>query len=434
MQSIGIGYGLNKIYLDFPENSIIYQSNYQTASDNPEKLLMSSLAFPVGSPSLESKLAGRREGKVVVVVSDFTRPIPYVEFLPELLGILIQNGVKREEIQIIVATGMHRPTTSAEKLKMFGDEIVNHYTIIDHNAEDDARLIELDGKSWSGEKVRLNKYYVEAGFRILTGLVEPHFMAGFSGGRKTICPGLSSLDAIKKFHGYEFLNHPNASNTVLENNPCHNENSSVARICPSDFLINIILDQQKKINAIISGDQVLSHNKAIEYVKERSCIKVTELSDMAITSCGGYPLDNTFYQCVKGFVNTLPALKNMGELFALGRCSEGIGSTEYEGIMKKYSNNYSQFLEDIKNNRFFIKDQWQLQMHLRVLNKTGTGNLHFLTSGIPAEELTLMGVTPHSIEDSEIVEFIQSRINQAQEKGERIAVFPEGPYCSPVPG
>jgi len=274
------------------------------------------------------------------------------------LEFLVQNGIKREEILIIIATGMHRPSTSDEKKKMFGEMIVKHYRIIDHNAENEVELIELKGKSWSGEKVRLNRYYVEAGFRILIGLVEPHFMAGFSGGRKAICPGLSSLDAIKKFHGYEFLNHPNASNAVLENNPCHNENSSVAWLCPSDFLINIVLDQRKKINAIISGDQFLSHQKAVEFVKEKSCVKVSEQADLAITSCGGYPLDNTFYQCVKGFVNGIPALKNDGELIAFGMCAEGIGSTEYEGIMKKHSHNYDQFIEDIKNNLFFIKDQW----------------------------------------------------------------------------
>jgi lactate racemase len=432
MKKTGLGYGLNEIFLDIPDNSIIYKSDYSIACDAPGKLLMTSLANPVGSPSLESKLTDRREGNVAIVVSDFTRPIPYHEFLPHLLEFLLQNGVKREEILIIVATGMHRPSTFDEKLKMFGKMIVKHYRIVDHHAENDAELIELKGKSWSGEKVRLNRYYAEAGFRILTGLVEPHFMAGFSGGRKAICPGLSSLNAIKKFHGYEFLNSPNADNAVLENNPCHNENSSVARLCPSDFLINIVLDQRKKINSIISGDQFLSHEKAMEFVKKRSCIRVSEQADLVITSCGGYPLDNTFYQCVKGFTNCLPALKNEGEVIALGRCAEGIGSAEYEGLMKKYYQNYDRFLDDIKNHKFFIKDQWQLQMHLRVLKKISLNNLHFYTSGIPLEELTLMAVMPHSVEENKIGELIQSRINNAVKRSEKIAVFPEGPYCSPV--
>ena len=221
------------------------------------------------------------------MVSDFTRPIPYYGFLPHLLDKLLQNGVKREEILIIVATDMHRPSTSEEKIKMFGETIIQHYQIIDHHAEKDAELIELKEKSWSGGKIRLNRYYVEAGFRILTGFGEPHFMAGSSGARKALCPGLSSLNTIKKFHGYEFLNNANTDNAMLENNPCHNEHNSVARLCPSDFLINIVLDQRKKINSIISRDQFLSHEKAMEFVNERSCVRVSEQADLAITSYGG---------------------------------------------------------------------------------------------------------------------------------------------------
>jgi nickel-dependent lactate racemase len=418
--------------LRVPGNSIIYQSDYPPITDSPEALLLKSIENPVGSLPLAGQLKRRKPGDVVIVVSDFTRPIPYSLFLPRLIEEILSTGVKREEILILVATGMHRPSTDQEKLEMFGEHIAGHYRIVDHRAENEHELVTLPQKSWSGSKVQISKYYYEAGFRIITGLVEPHFMAGFSGGRKAICPGLVSLEAVTKFHGYEFLSHPNASTAILENNPCNMENISVARLCPADFNINIILDQNKRVNSIVSGDLFLSHESAVQYVKEKSCPPVHELADLAITSSGGYPLDNTFYQCVKGLVNCLPAIRENAEIHAFGNCAEGIGSEEYSTVMKRYSGRHRQFIEEIRNGTFFIKDQWQFQMHIRVLEKIGVEGLHFYTSGIVDEELKQLSVVPHFSDEEQMVLQLQQVIDKAEGEGRVIAVFPEGPYCSPT--
>lgn len=424
--------GHNAISLKLPANSTVYQSNYGIPSATAAEMLIESITYPVGSGSLPELLKGRKPGNVVVVVSDITRPIPYSQFLPQLTATIERNGVMKEEITILVATGMHRPSTRDEHLRMFGESIVRNYRIIDHHCEKEDELEELEGESWSGAKIKLNKNYVQAGFRIVTGLVEPHFMAGFSGGRKAICPGLVSLEAVRKFHGYEFLSHPNAAGTILKDNPCHMENSSIARMCPPDFAINIVLDHEKKVNAIFSGELFPSHQKAIEFVKNGCCPVVEKPADLVITSSGGYPLDATFYQCVKGFVNCLPAVKKMGEIIAFGSCLEGIGSPEYVGLLKRYSGNYHSFIHDIKGSGNFIKDQWQFQMHIRSLDKVGLGNLHFYTSGIPLQELSMLSVQPHYVPDEMIEEAIQSQIDQAVRDKKHIAVFPEGPYCSPM--
>ena len=429
---VSFKYGQEDICLQVPDSSVVYTSDYQHEHRPADELLLESVINPVGCLPLAGQLKKRRRGGVAIVVSDITRPIPYSSFLPALLDYIVNEGVEKEEITIVVATGMHRASTVEEKLYMFGQSVVDNFAIIDHNAEDDDMLLDVEGRSWSGANIKLNRYYVEAGFRILTGLVEPHFMAGFSGGRKAICPGLASLETIQKFHGYDFLSHPDASNAVLQNNPCHLENTSIARLCPADFSINIVLDQKKNLNKIISGDQFLSHEATIDYLKERCCKVVDSPADLAITSCGGYPLDDTFYQCVKGFVNCLPALKEKGEIIAFGGCSEGIGSAEYEMLMKKYSGKTDDFLSDIKNGLFFIKDQWQLQMHIRVLKKTGEENLHFYTTNIPLEELRLLSVNAHSVAKDSIRESIQKQIDDAVLAGKKIAVFPEGPYCTPV--
>lgn len=425
-------YGREEILLKVPDNSKVYRSNYGRRSKPVNELLINSILNPVGCPSLKHQLKKRRSGHIVIVVSDITRPIPYSLFLPCFLTYLLSEGIKKEEIVILVATGMHRASTKDEKIFMFGKDIAEDYKIIDHNAENEEDLVRIEGRSWSGSEVKLNRYYADAGFRILTGLVEPHFMAGFSGGRKSVCPGLVSMDTIKMFHGYEFLNHPCASNGILENNPLHLEASSIARLCPSDFLINIILDQNKEINTTISGEQFLSHEGAIEYVKERSLVYVDNPVDLAVTSSGGYPLDDTFYQCVKGFVTCLPAIKQNGEIIAFGNCGEGIGSREYSSLIKKYSSRHDDFLQDIKNGKFFIKDQWEFQMHIRAIKKTGIRNLHFFTTGISGEELELLSVNPHAVSIENLVNSIQKHIDLDVASGKKVAIFPEGPYCSPI--
>ena len=425
-------YGKEEIGIRVPDDSMVYASQYEPVYADIRDMLLTSLSNPTGCSPFISQLSKRRKGKIVIVVSDITRPIPYHSFLPLLLDRIVNEGIGRDEIVILVATGMHRPSTKEEKIYMFGQDIVENYTIVDHEAENEAMLTLLEGKSWSGSAIRLNRHYVEAGFRIITGLVEPHFMAGFSGGRKAICPGLVSLPTVEMFHGYRFLSHPNAANTVLEDNPCHLENTSVARLCPADFLINIVLDQNKSINRIISGEQFVSHEETIAYIKRKSCKPVDTLADLAITSCGGYPLDDTFYQCVKGFVNCLPALKENGEIVAFGSCTEGIGSPEYTTIMQKYAFRHNDFIGDIRDGRFFIKDQWQFQMHIRVLEKLSLQNLHFYTASIPLEALSLLSITGHPVPQEQLVDSIQKQIDEAVASGKKIAVFPEGPYCSPI--
>jgi lactate racemase len=430
--NVELQYGNEIISLVVPDDSFVYKSNYTRTFKSASDLMLESVSNPFGGIHFNDLLQRRKKGDIVIVVSDITRPIPYSEFLPQLIDVILQNGVEKNEITILVATGMHRSSTRAERLIMFGEFVVNNYRIIDHDCQKDKELEKLDGLSWSGSEVRLNKHYVRAGFRIITGLVEPHFMAGFSGGRKAICPGLVSLETIRKFHGYEFLSHANAAGAVLNDNPCHLENTSVAKLCPPDFAVNIVLDDQKKVNAVMSGELSSSHKKAVEYVRSGCCPVVDKEADIVITSSGGYPLDATFYQCVKGFVNCLPAIKNGGEIISFGSCLEGIGSPEYTALMKKYLGKQQEFIMDIKVSGNFMKDQWEFQMHIRALDKVRVENLHFYTSNISQSELASLSVQPHSLPVSQIEDSIQKQIDQAVKAKKLLAVFPEGPYCCPV--
>lgn len=427
-------YGKEKLNLDVPDDSIIYQSGIRLSEDhkNESQLIFEGLQQPIGSEPLANLIQKRRTGKVVIVVSDITRPLPYKKIIPLILENLLNNGVKKDEVLFLVATGMHRPSTLDEKILMFGVDVVDNYSFIDHNADDNTQLSLLSQTSYSGSEIILNKHYVDAGFRIVTGLVEPHFMAGFSGGRKAICPGLASLETIKRFHGYTFLSNPLATHSILKGNPCHEEAASVADALPPDYTVNVVLNKNREIVALTSGEIHSSHNKAVELVSRLSCVLVTQKAHVALTSCGGYPLDATFYQCVKGFVSCNQAITKPGYVIAFGSCVEGIGSQEYKITMDKYKNNWKQFLNDIQDQAYFSKDQWQFQMHTRTLINTDVQGLHFFTHSLKKQELDSLNITGHSIELTNMVDSIQSLIDYYAAKGLRFALFPEGPYCVPT--
>ncbi len=425
-------YGRTEIRLDVPDDTIVYNSKFPDPEKNESETVLESVRNPAGSPPLLRLLKNRRKGKVAIAVSDITRPIPYSRFLPGLLHEIESANVAKDKIVIIIATGMHRPSTTEERLEMFGKGIVDSYEIIDHDAETKSELLELAEKSWSGSKAQINKVFAEAGFKITTGLVEPHFMAGFSGGRKAVCPGLSSLETVRKFHGYEFLSSPCACNGILDGNPCHLESVSIAKLAGVDFSVNVVLNNERQLVRAFSGSLEEAHSAACRFVSGCSCPKVETEADIALTSCGGYPLDALFYQCVKGMVSCLPAVKKDGVIISFGSCIDGIGSPEYRATMDKFSGRWREFIEHIRNPGSFIKDQWQFQMQARVLEKIGQENLLFITHSLSRQQLSKLSVNGISCGQSAVEENIRKILASRLKKGMRLAVFPEGPYCAVI--
>jgi nickel-dependent lactate racemase len=422
--------GRETIHLDVPDGAAVFESGFPEPAGSPSELVLDAVRRPIGKRALRETLGGRRDGEVVVVVSDVTRPIPYAAFLPGLLAEIEAAGVDRDEITILIATGLHRPSTPAERSEMFGNAVVADYRIVDHRADDDASLVERDARTWSGAAVRVNRRFVEAGFRLTTGLVEPHFMAGFSGGRKAVCPGLASLETVRNFHGAEFLANPAARNGNLDGNPLHEESLSVARSVGVDFALDVVLDRRRRVVRAFAGDIEAEHAAASAFAARCACRPVAEPADVAVTSCGGYPLDATFYQCVKGIVSCLPAVRPGGEIIAFGGCSEGIGSGDYAQLMRDYAGRWRAFLDDIRRPDFFVRDQWQFQMHCRALERVGRDGLHFVTNGLGANAVGELCVTGHS--GSDVAGAVQERIAGARSAGKTVAVFPEGPYCVPL--
>jgi nickel-dependent lactate racemase len=329
---------------------------------------------------------------------------------------------------------MHRPSTAAERIQMLGAEICARFRIIDHSATTDSELVELSGTSWAGNKVRLNRHYVQAGFRIVTGLVEPHFMAGFSGGRKAICPGLVSIDTVSRFHGYEFLSNPKATNARLDGNPCHQESLSIARLAGVDFALSVVLDQHRRLVRAFAGELEESHAAACAFSVACSCPKTSRRYDVVLTSCGGYPLDATFYQCVKGMVSCLPLVTRGGVIISAGECSEGIGSPEYQAIMHEYSGRWRDFLREIAATPLVRKDQWQLQMQSLALEHVGDANLYFATDHLSAGQVDALSTRSVAGAQENPAKAVQSLLHSLLRPGTALAVIPEGPYCAPTGG
>jgi nickel-dependent lactate racemase len=424
-------YGRTCVELSLPDSTTVYATGYPAPAADPSAAVADALASPVGAPPFVEAVSARRAGAVVVVVSDITRPVGYAAFLPGMLETIVRAGVRREDILVLVATGMHRPSTPAEREEMFGPEVAARYRIVDHDACDAAGLVEMPGLSWSGNAVELNRHFVEAGFRILTGLVEPHFMAGFSGGRKAVCPGLASLHTIRRFHGYEFLADPRAANGVLEGNPCHEEAVSVARLAGVDFSLNVVLDGARRLVRAFAGGLEPAHAAACAFARECACPTVETEADVVVTSSGGHPLDATFYQCVKGLVSCLPAVRRGGTVISFGGCAEGIGSPEYAGLLDRYGHRCDEFIADIRDPARFTKDQWELQVHLRATAHVGRDRLHFLTDGIPADRLARIPVAGSSVPAGGIARAAQDLVDRHAREGARFAAIPEGPYCAP---
>ncbi|NIA22293.1 MAG: DUF2088 domain-containing protein, partial [Anaerolineaceae bacterium] len=272
--------------------------------------------------------------------------------------------------------------------------------------------------------------FAEADLRIVTGLVEPHFMAGFSGGRKGVCPALVDLETVQRFHGFGALADPRAAAGRLEGNPCHDIALKIARSVGVDLLLNVAVTRDRRLAAVWAGDLVAAHAAACRQVAEWVTAEISGPFDLVVTCGGGFPLDATFYQTVKGMVAALPALGETSTLLQTSECAEQLGSQAYTELMLGYDNHWRRFLADIEADKDRTHlDQWEYQMQARVLDRIGLDRLWLASDGIPQEMQRHISVTP-LLGDGEARNRAQAAIDRcvAAHPKARIAVIPEGPY------
>lgn len=425
LNKIRLLYGKTGITLGVPETARILKGPEVKPLDCPEKKILEALCNPIGTASLEELIASRKPKTAAITISDITRPVPNKQILPPLLKILNKAGLHDSQIVIIIGTGMHKPSTPEEREILLGSAILSRIEVVDHRAEAPETLVQVS----QSPPVYVCRRFAEADFRIVTGFIEPHFMAGFSGGRKGVCPALVDLRTVQRFHGYQTLSNLNATTGKLATNPCHEIALNVARIVGVDFLLNVGLTPGKEIAGIYCGDLEAAHEEGCRHVGPWTSAEVDRSYDLVITCGGGYPLDQSFYQTTKGMCCALPALNSRSKLLVLSHCNEGLGSEVFSETLLKYDNDWARFLRDIAAADQAILDQWGFHMHTRVLQKIGLSNLLFVSDGIPDETQKHISVTPvlGTGGAQERAQAILDRFMNDHPEA-RVAVIPEGPY------
>ncbi len=426
MKTAQLLYGKTGLQLLVPTAAVILDGQDVPPLPGVDSAVRESLEGPIGLDSLSSLISARRPQSVAITISDITRPVPNQVFLPPLLDHLRACGIRDDKILIIVGTGMHRPSTPEEQEILVGREILEQVELIDHRADDRQSLVRLS----DDPPVYICRRFAEADFKIVTGFIEPHFMAGFSGGRKGVCPALVDLRSIQRFHGYKTLSSPKAENGVLQGNPLHEIALTVARDAGVDFLFNVALTRDHEIAGIYCGELEQAHLAGCRQVAAWNTAEFEQPFDLVITNGGGFPLDLTFYQTVKGMCTALPALHEKSVLLQVSSCDENLGSPAYSDLLLRYGSDWRRFLADAEARKEHTElDQWELQMQARVLARIGRERLRLVSDGIPAQVQEKICVTP-VLGPGTVQERTQRAVDEFLQKnpGARVAVIPHGPY------
>lgn len=423
-QTVALRFGSGRLQLQVPAAADILCGPVIPALDNPQQSVEEALTQPIQAEPLAAIARRKQPRSVVITMSDITRPVPNELLITAILEQLNSAGIPDDACTILIATGMHRPSTAAERALMLGTDLITRCPIVDHQADQPQTLVRISDKP----PISINRLYNDAEMRIVTGLIEPHFMAGYSGGRKGICPGLVDLETVQRFHGYQTMGHSHSVEGVLTGNPCHEIAMAVARQVPCDFLVNAAITNDRAPAGIYAGDLFAAHQQGCKDVERWTTAFVDSPYDLVVQSAGGTPLDKSFYQTVKGMVQALPALHSQSTLLMCSACSE-VGSPAYVELMQRHGADYRSFLAHIASNSSTAKDQWEYQMQTRVLEHIGVERLILVNDGLPRNQQSGLAVTP-APGDGSAATRAQALIDAfvEQSPGGRIGVIPEGPY------
>jgi lactate racemase len=418
---ITLDYGRTGLNVDLPDERLVGPLAIRAATPlaEPAQAIRAAIEQPIGTPPLAELARGRRSA--CILICDVTRPVPNQLILPPLLHTLEQAGVPRDDILILVATGLHRPNQGAELEEMVGPDIVRHYRIENHFGKRLADHTFL-GITPNDVPAYIDRRYVEADLKITTGLIEPHLMAGYSGGRKVICPGIAALETVKVWHGPKFLEHPRADCGCVEGNPVHEENTRIAKMAGCEFIVNVCLDGQRRITWVGAGDMEKAWHTGVRFVESVVKVPVREACDVVVTSAAGYPLDMTWYQAIKGLTGALPIVKQGGTIVLAASLGEGIGSPEFEQLISD-NPDLDVFMKRILGKDYFVMDQWQLEELAKVVRRC---KVKVVTTGLDAATLRRC----HAAAAPSVEEAVAASLAEYGPTA-RVAVIPKGPYVLP---
>jgi len=414
---IELAFGKTGITVDLPAGFQYRVLEARTATPMPDwqGALESALDCPIGAPPLAELAHGKRSA--AISVCDITRPAPNRLTLPPVLSRLEKAGIPREGITILIATGLHRAATAAEIREICGEEIAVEYRVVNHDARDLSSHRHL-GSTQSGTPVYIDERFAGAGLHITLGFIEPHLMLGYSGGRKLIAPGLAAQETIEVLHSPKFMRDARAVEGSIEDNPLHRELLEIARRARHDFVLDVALARDRSIAAVFAGDPELAHRSGVEFVSRVLLEMLDEPVDAAITSSAGYPLDLTYYQCIKGVTAASHIVKPGGSILLVAACAEGAGAPEFTRMLRGGISDV-EFLTSIEGTPVTV-DQWQLEKLAMVTTRQ---RLLWYVPGLPQEYHAGLWGTSYATVEAAIAALASTLRLSA-----KIAVIPEGPY------
>ena len=393
----------------------VLQSRFADALDDPRAAIVAALDDPIGSQPLETLAAGKRSA--AISVCDITRPAPNRTVLPPLIAALKRAGIADSQISILIATGLHREATESELHEIVGPEILSRHPVYSHRAKQEGEQSYL-GETQAGTPIYVDRRFVEADLHITLGFVEPHLMAGFSGGRKLISIGLAGEKTIKRLHSPPFMRDPLASEGSFPDNPLHRELMEIASRARHDFMVDVALTREKQIAEVFAGRPDAAHARAVEFVRQSTLATIDEPADAVITTSGGHPLDLTFYQAVKGVTAASHIVKPGGTILLAAACREGVGSPEFTRLLRR-GLHWEVLLDELEEAAVTV-DQWQAEKLAMVARKA---RLSYCVPGVPAEDRALLWGSAFD-DPQRAVDDLAARLPA----GASVVVIPDGPY------
>ena len=417
---IKLSYGREGIFVEVPDNVEVLKPKFNPGCPDEAATIKHALRNPIGSLPLSELV--KKGDHVVIVHTDITRATPNDRILPLLIYELEESGIRKEDILLLNGLGTHRSQTEAELRSMLGDEIVDNYRCIQHDCNDDNVLVSL-GNTSLGHPVRINRHYLESGIRILTGFIEPHFFAGFSGGPKAVLPSLAGAESVFTNHGYKMISHPKAGWGITAGNPIWEEMREVALRTNPTFLLNVSLNTNKEITSVFAGDMIAAHTQGCAYVKDNAMVGVEEPYDIVITTNSGYPLDQNLYQSVKGMSAANQIVRQGGSIVIATACEDGMPNHGDYAALLEEGGSPQGVIALVSQEGYSAQDQWQVQIQAQIQQNA---DVYVFSEGLTPDQVERALFKPCSNIEKTLEDLANNYMSAP-----RICVIPEGPMTIP---
>jgi len=417
---IQLAYGKHGLPLDLPDSLdvTVVEPKFVPGLTDPTAALQAALETPIAAPPLREFV--RPGDRVGVVFSDITRPTPNHLLLPPVLEALAH--VPRSQITLFNALGTHRANTTTELCAMLGDEIVDGYRMVQNDALDAATQVWV-GQARRGHDIWLNREFAACDVKILTGFIEPHLFAGFSGGGKAVMPGMAGLRTVLQNHDARMIAHPKATWGITWGNPLWEEVREVALMAGRTFLVNVTLNKHKAITGVFAGELDAAHARGCAFVKETAMAPVPAPFDIIITTNSGYPLDLNLYQAIKGVSAAAQIVRPGGAIIVAAECWDGIPEHGFYGQLLAEADSPAALLARIKTPGFLMQDQWEAQIQAQIQLRADVY--------VRSDNLTPAQIERALLKPCARIEDTVAMLVAQMGTGARICVLPEGPQTVP---